>query len=165
MVKSLSDNAGDAKDTGLVPGSVRSPGVGNGNPFQYSCLENPTDKGAWWAAVHVVKKSGTQLNAHAHTHLSDWERDIGDRTIRAHSIPFITQQILYIISECSHLIQSNYPFTNPVIKETVLSAHTKIIDQISSFKVSLTCILIVDIIQKRAYTHTPQCRNQKLIYM
>ena len=70
-----SDNAGDAKDTLLVPGSVRSPGVGNGNPFQYSCLENPMDKGAWWAIVHGVEKSGTQLSTHIHTHLSDWERD------------------------------------------------------------------------------------------
>ena len=54
-----SDNAGDAKDTLSVPGSVRSSGVGNGNPFQYSCLENPMDKGAWWAIVHGVEKSGT----------------------------------------------------------------------------------------------------------
>ena len=61
-----SDNAGDAKDTLLVPGSVRSPGVGNGNPFQYSCLENPMDKGAWWAIVHGVEKSGTQLSTHIH---------------------------------------------------------------------------------------------------
>ena len=59
MVKSLSDNAGDAKDTGLVPGSVRSPGVGNGNPFQYSCLENPMDTGAWPATVLGVTKSQT----------------------------------------------------------------------------------------------------------
>ena len=40
-------NAGDAEDTGSMPGSGRSPGVGNGNPIQYSCLENPVDTGAW----------------------------------------------------------------------------------------------------------------------
>ena len=94
--------------------------------------------------------------AQAYTHICQIGRGIlGDPTIHAHSIPSSTQQILNIISECAHLIQSNYPFTNPVIKESVLSAGTKIIDQISSFKVILTCILIIDIIQQRAYTHTP----------
>ena len=49
-------------DLGSVPGSGRSPGEGNGNPLQYSCLENPMDWGAWWATVHGVAKSWTQLN-------------------------------------------------------------------------------------------------------
>ena len=44
-----------------IPGSGRSPGEGNGNPFQYSCLENPMDRGAWQATVHEVPKSQTQL--------------------------------------------------------------------------------------------------------
>ena len=43
-----------AGDTGLIPGSRRSPGEGHGNPLQYSCLENPMDRGAWWATVHWV---------------------------------------------------------------------------------------------------------------
>ena len=47
-------NAGDA---GLIPGLGRSPGEGNGNPLQYSCLGNPRDRGAWWATVHGVTKS------------------------------------------------------------------------------------------------------------
>ena len=51
-------NTGDA---GLSPGSIRSPGGGNDNPLQYSCLRNPMDRGAWWAAVHGVAKSQTQL--------------------------------------------------------------------------------------------------------
>ena len=42
-------NAGDMRDTGLIPGSEKSPGGGHGNPLQYSCLENPMDRGAWWA--------------------------------------------------------------------------------------------------------------------
>ena len=55
----LSANAGDM---GSVPvGSGRSPGGGHGNPLQYSCLENPIDRGAWWATVHGVEKSRTQL--------------------------------------------------------------------------------------------------------
>ena len=51
MVKNLPNHAGDAKDAGLIPGSERSPGEGNGNPLWYSCLENPIDRGAWWAIV------------------------------------------------------------------------------------------------------------------
>ena len=51
-----------AGDQGLIPGLGRSPGEGNGNPLQYSCLENPMDGGAWWAAVHGVAKSRTRLN-------------------------------------------------------------------------------------------------------
>ena len=50
----------ETQETGLIPGSGRSPGVGNGNQFQYSCLENSMDKGAWWAAVHGATKNQTQ---------------------------------------------------------------------------------------------------------
>ena len=57
MVKNLLANAGDIRDVGSIPGSGRSPGEGNGNPLQYSCLENSTDRGAWWAIVHGVAKS------------------------------------------------------------------------------------------------------------
>ena len=51
------DSACNAGDIGSVPGSRRSSGEGNDNPFQYSCLGNPTDRGAWWATVHRVAKS------------------------------------------------------------------------------------------------------------
>ena len=54
MVKNLLANAGDVRDTGSVPGSGRSPGEGNGNPLQYSCLDNLMDRGAWRATVHRV---------------------------------------------------------------------------------------------------------------
>ena len=59
MVKNLRANAGDP---GLIPGLGRSPGKGNGNPLQYSCLENPMDRGAWRAIVHGVAKNRTQLS-------------------------------------------------------------------------------------------------------
>ena len=49
----------NAADPGSIPGSGRSPGEGNGNPLQYSCLENPMDRGAWWATIHGVAKSRT----------------------------------------------------------------------------------------------------------
>ena len=51
-----------AGDPGSIPGLGRSPGEGNGNPLQYSCLENPMDRGAWWATVHRVAKSRTRLS-------------------------------------------------------------------------------------------------------
>ena len=56
VVKNLPANA---EDTGSIPGLGISSGEGNGNPFQYSCLENPVDGGAWWATVHGVTKSRT----------------------------------------------------------------------------------------------------------
>ena len=65
-------NAADIIDTGLVPGSGRFPGGGYGNPLQYSCLENPMDRGAWLATVHRVAKSRTrlkQLSMHVHTRI------------------------------------------------------------------------------------------------
>ena len=60
VVKSPPANARDLRDVGSIPGSGRSPGEENSNPLQYSCLENPTDRGAWWATVHCVKKSWTR---------------------------------------------------------------------------------------------------------
>ena len=62
MVKNLLANAGDTGDAGSVPGLGRSPGEGNGNPLQYSCLGNPMDRGAGWATVFGVTKSQTQLS-------------------------------------------------------------------------------------------------------
>ena len=57
MVKNVSANAGDAREIGLIPGSGRSTGGGHGNLLQYSCLENPMDRGAWRATVHGVSES------------------------------------------------------------------------------------------------------------
>ena len=62
MVKNLPANAGDIRDTGLIAGLGRSPGGGHGNPLQYSGLENSMDRRAWWAIVHGVAKSRTQLS-------------------------------------------------------------------------------------------------------
>ena len=56
MIKHSPANAGDIRDMGLIPGSGRSPGEGNCNPLQYSYLENPMDRGAWWATIHGVLK-------------------------------------------------------------------------------------------------------------
>ena len=66
MIKDLPASAGDKRDVGLIPGLERSPGGGNGNPLQYSGLENHRDRGAWRA---TVTKSRTQLSTHIHTYL------------------------------------------------------------------------------------------------
>ena len=70
MVKNPLDNAGNTRDIGLIPGAGRSPGRGNGNLFQYSCLENSMDRGAWWATVHEAAGSDMieRLNTHTHIH-------------------------------------------------------------------------------------------------
>ena len=61
VVKNPPAHAGDPRDAGSIPGMGRSPGGGHGNPLQYSCLENPTDRVAWRATVHGVAKSWTRL--------------------------------------------------------------------------------------------------------
>ena len=62
MAKNLRARAGDARDASSIPGSGRSPRRRNGNPLQYSCLENSMDRGAWWAIVRGVTKSQTHLS-------------------------------------------------------------------------------------------------------
>ena len=70
-VKASACNAGDL---GLIPQSGRSPGEGNGNPLQYSCLENPMDRGAWRATVHGVAKSRTRLSDFTSLHFTIEDR-------------------------------------------------------------------------------------------
>ena len=69
MVKNPPANAGDAQNAGLIPGSGRSPAGGYGNPLQYSCPENPMDRGARWATVHRAAKSRTRISTHTHIFL------------------------------------------------------------------------------------------------
>ena len=72
MVKNLPANAGDTRDKDSIPASGRSPEEGHGNPLQYSCLQNPMDKGAWGTTVHGVTKSRTRLKQLSmHTHRSE----------------------------------------------------------------------------------------------
>ena len=102
MVKNVPANAGDM---GLIPGSGRSPGEGNGNPLQYSCLENLMDRGAWWATVHEVTKSRTRLNAFILTfHFHALEKEIATHSsILAWRIPG-TEESGGLLSMGSHRV-------------------------------------------------------------
>ena len=66
MVLAVKNHPASAGDLGFIPLQGRSPGGGHGNPLQYSCLENPMDRGAWWATVHGVSKSRMLLNDLSH---------------------------------------------------------------------------------------------------
>ena len=71
VVNNPTANEGDIRDPGSIPGSGRYPGGGHGNQLQYFCLENPMDRGAWWAIVHELTKEldmTEQLSMHAHAH-------------------------------------------------------------------------------------------------
>ena len=86
MIKNSPANAGDTGNKGSIIGPGRSPGVGNGKQLQYSCLENSMDRGGWWATVHEIAKSRTQLSTH---------------TMRIYSI---AQETLLNSTQCSMMI-------------------------------------------------------------
>ena len=101
MVKNLSDNAGDTGNAGSVSGLGRSPGVGNGNPLQYSCLENLMDRGAWKASVHGVANGQTKLSTHENVFL-------GKMSILAPR-PFLNQIIWFLDTQlCEVFIYFRY---------------------------------------------------------
>ena len=68
VAKNPAANAGDVRHSGLIPESGRCPGGGNGNPLQYSCLESPKDRGAWWATVIGIANTGIWLSPHTVTY-------------------------------------------------------------------------------------------------
>ena len=91
MVSNLPANAGDVRDTGSIPRSGRSPGRGHSNPIQYSCLENPMDRGAWQATVHgvatvghdsvpnMLAKSSRNVHRNIDCWFSRWRRNKGSK--------------------------------------------------------------------------------------
>ena len=87
MVKSPPASAGDIRDSGLIPGSGRSSGGGHSNPLQYSCLENPMDRGAQWATIHWVTKSWTLLKQ-----LSMQKRITERRKLSREKVPEISRR-------------------------------------------------------------------------
>ena len=99
VVKSPPADALDIRDEGSIPGSGKSPGGGRGNPLQYSCLENPMDKGAWWATVHSVPKCWTQLKQ-----LSSHASSIGDPFSTGTS----TEHGIHLLSYISITVNLNF---------------------------------------------------------
>ena len=83
VVKNLPANEGDIKDTGSIPGWGRPPGGGHGSPLQYSCLENPMDRGAHWATVQSVTKSQTQ-----------------QQRLSTHTLKVKTRMVVWVQNEC-----------------------------------------------------------------
>ena len=90
MVKNLPTNpgdTGDARDTGSIPGSGKSSGVENGNPFQYFCQENSMDRGSWWFTIHGVTKEPDKIEyayTHTHTHTLCFRSFNHDSQIQKH---------------------------------------------------------------------------------
>ena len=105
MVKNLPANAGDVRDTGSIPASGRSPGGGHSNSLQYSCLENPMDRGAWRAVAHRVSQSQTRLkqfSMHAYMHTGlEWGKG-GKRTLLNH---WVNSDLLnsLLLNRCNYL--------------------------------------------------------------
>ena len=87
VAKESTSKAGDAGDTVLIPGSRRSPGEGDGNPLQYSCLENSIYRGTWWTTVHGVSKQSDTTEAAEHAHTSLPRPDFRFLTLVSHLHP------------------------------------------------------------------------------
>ena len=104
VVESPPANAGDRRDLGLIPGWGRSPGGGNGNSLQYSCLGNPMDRGAWWATVLGVTKSWTWLSTAATESSLVWLR-------RCDPHDYPEWLGLFLATHTSILLRS-YPFSD-----------------------------------------------------
>ena len=120
VVKNPPANAGDERDVGSIPESGRSPGEGHGNPLQYFCLENPMDRGAWWATVHGVTQSWTQLKR-----LS---------TVSVLGIPDI-QAYLTIEIRCYHSVES--------LKTTVICLNGQLALPFTSCRVLTSCLIFL----------------------
>ena len=106
---------GDAGDAGLIPESERSLGGGNGNPFQYFCLENPVGRGSWWATVHRVAKSWTRLRVCApvcvcaHTHTLEVQDQCGSRLVFSAASSWLADSCpLQVPSRCETAVSSHH---------------------------------------------------------
>ena len=134
VVKYPPANARDSGDLDLIPGWGRSPGGGNGNPLQYSCLENPMDRGAWRARVHGVAKSWTWLsNQHFHFHYSLSQNNNG-RFQRQFSIlgkllpwmkffswlPLCTKQVPHLLTHYSFILLILAPLQFILFRECLI---------------------------------------------
>ena len=101
VVKNLPANAGNKRDAGLIPGLGRSLGEGNGTPLQYSCLENPMDRGVWWATVHGITKSQTRLKWLS-TCMGHWNNRLVPNRKRRTSRLYIVTLLIQLICRVHH---------------------------------------------------------------
>ena len=108
VVKNLPASAGDPGDLGSVSGSGRSPGGGNDNPLQYSRLEYPMDRGAWWATVHGVAKGQIQLSTHTHTHT---HTHTFSSFVSVLECTLYLSSILLLVRVFHHLLISDVPYS------------------------------------------------------
>ena len=122
VVKNLPVNAGDIRDMGSIPGLGRSLGGGHGNPIQYSCLENPMDRGGWWATVYRVTKSWTGLKQAPHCPRSSWEQMNLSTTLNIFSRiwtqlpPHLLYKSTYHSTGTIAFIDTGLSFINPIPK-------------------------------------------------
>ena len=92
-------SSANVQDVGSIPGSVRSFAGGSGNPLQHSCQDNPRDRGAWWATVHGVAKSWTQLSMHTHfSKVSWWQGRLCICEHRKHTGKFLYLKINFAVN-------------------------------------------------------------------
>ena len=103
-------SACNAGDLGSIPGLGRSPGEGNGNPLQYSCLENPIDRGAWWPTVHGVAKSWTRLSDFTFTFtFSDYQYFL---LFGLHSLNFSLVRVYQMLKSLNFWLTENIFYTH-----------------------------------------------------
>ena len=105
MAQGLKNSAAIAEGVGSIPSLGRSLGEGNGSPLQYSCLENPMDREAWWATVHGVAESWTRLSVHTYTHIPEINTmlHVNFMSIKIHKI-FLKTQLIYLYLSSSLVI-------------------------------------------------------------
>ena len=123
VVKNLPANAGDTRDAGLIPGSGRSSGVRNGNPFQCSCLENRMDRGTWWTVVLVVTKSWTWLSNWAHCTIITVSCEMQRWMQKYHCI--FKHNYVFWFFICPSLWYFTCPISSPLLSTRVLLDSSK----------------------------------------
>ena len=139
VVKNLPVNARDIRDIGLIPGSGRSSGGGSGNPLQYSCLENPMDRGAWQAKVYRASKSQTRMKQLSTRMMFTFQdspvaKDCGEPTsVRSHWIETVGS-FLMAQGKNVYIINMAASLSNPENKGIAFTSSTSYNAQTKTFK-------------------------------
>ena len=111
----------------MITRSGRSPGEGNGNPLQYSCLENPKDRGTWQATVDGVTKSQTELSIHSHTHTHSLQKAASNtQDFKASSWCTRSKEMAGSILKCFYVILEHHEFSSSTLRVLVISPQTQL---------------------------------------